>query len=122
MPVYEYQCKACGRDFEYQQRMSDPDKTTCEACGGALDRLISRTAFALKGGGWYKDLYASPKPESTADKPAAKADAPAAAADKPAAKADTGSSSGSSTPSSGTTGTSGGGTTSGGGSSVAKAS
>lgn len=65
MPVYEYECKACGRDFEYQQRMSDPDKTTCEVCGGALDRLISRTAFSLKGGGWYKDLYASPKPEKS---------------------------------------------------------
>ena len=65
MPVYEYECKACGRDFEYQQRMSDPDKTTCEVCGGALDRLISRTAFSLKGGGWYKDLYASAKPEKS---------------------------------------------------------
>jgi putative FmdB family regulatory protein len=110
MPVYEYQCKACGRDFEYQQRMSDPDKTTCEACGGALDRLISRTAFSLKGGGWYKDLYASPKPAeapaaAAGDKPAAKADAPAASAEKPAAKADTGTSSG---------GTSSGGTSSGG--------
>jgi putative FmdB family regulatory protein len=109
MPVYEYQCKACGRDFEYQQRMTDPDKTTCEACGGSLDRLISRTAFALKGGGWYKDLYASPKPEGAkadsgdgaksdgkADaKPAAKTDAPAGgAADKPAAKSDSGGSSG----------------------------
>ena len=57
MPVYEYECKACGRDFEYQQRMTDPEKTTCEACGGALERLISRTTFALKGAGWYKDLY-----------------------------------------------------------------
>src|SRR5882757_5203528 len=112
MPVYEYQCKACGRDFEYQQRMSDPDKTTCEVCGGALDRLISRTAFALKGGGWYKDLYASPKPETggkgdgkadgaaeakgdgKADKPGAKADAPAASADKPAAKSSDSSGSG----------------------------
>src|SRR5262245_66597242 len=58
MPVYEYECKACGRDFEYQQRMTEPEKTTCESCGGALERLISRTAFALKGAGWYKDLYA----------------------------------------------------------------
>jgi putative FmdB family regulatory protein len=65
MPVYEYECKACHREFEYQQRMSDPDKTTCEACGGALERLISRTAFQLKGGGWYKDLYASSKPADT---------------------------------------------------------
>jgi putative FmdB family regulatory protein len=126
MPVYEYQCKACGRDFEYQQRMSDPDKTTCEACGGALDRLISRTAFALKGGGWYKDLYASPKPEAaSADKPAAKADAPAAAAsaDKPAAKPSGDSGGGSSGGTSG--GSSGGGSsggTGGGSGSVAKAS
>lgn len=62
MPVYEYECKACHHEFEYQQRMSDPEKTVCEACGGALERLISRTAFSLKGGGWYKDLYASSKP------------------------------------------------------------
>jgi len=62
MPVYEYQCTACHKEFEYQQRMSDPDKTTCEVCGGSLERLISRTAFALKGSGWYKDLYASSKP------------------------------------------------------------
>ncbi|MBA3502602.1 MAG: zinc ribbon domain-containing protein [Myxococcota bacterium] len=88
MPVYEYQCKACQKEFEYQQRMSDPDKTDCEACGGALERLISRTAFSLKGGGWYKDLYASAKPEakssdaksdggSSSDGAATKSDAPA---------------------------------------------
>ena len=142
MPVYEYQCKACGRDFEYQQRMSDPDKTTCEVCGGGLDRLISRTAFSLKGSGWYKDLYASPKPETAtksdgvdkaagseaktdgkaADKPAAKSDAPAAASDKPAAKPPSSSNSGSSGTGGG--GSSGGSTSSSGGSSgsVAKAS
>ncbi len=74
MPVYEYQCKACGRAFEYQQRMADPDKTICENCGGELERLISRTAFSLKGGGWYKDLYSSTKPES---KPDSKGDKPA---------------------------------------------
>ena len=135
MPVYEYQCKACGRDFEYQQRMSDPDKTTCEVCGGALDRLISRTAFTLKGGGWYKDLYASPKPEKAAgdgkadtaagaDKAAAKTDAPAASADKPAAKSsDAGSGSGGSTSGSGSSsGGSGGSSSSSSSGSVAKAS
>jgi putative FmdB family regulatory protein len=65
MPVYEYKCNACGREFEVQQRMSDAELTDCEVCGKkALERLISRTAFSLKGGGWYKDLYASTKPES----------------------------------------------------------
>ena len=120
MPVYEYECKACGRDFEYQQRMSDPDKTTCEACGGALERLISRTAFSLKGGGWYKDLYASPKPEK-ADK-ADKADKATGAAETgksdgaaaTTAKPDGGSAGGSSTstPGTGSTGSSGSSSTS----------
>ena len=65
MPVYEYRCLKCSKEFEYQQRMSDPPMAVCEACGGELERLISRTAFQLKGSGWYKDLYSSSKPEAT---------------------------------------------------------
>lgn len=61
MPVYEYRCAQCTKDFEYEHRMSEK-RTECIECGGALERLISRTSFAFKGGGWYKDLYASPKP------------------------------------------------------------
>ncbi|HET6610557.1 MAG TPA: zinc ribbon domain-containing protein [Kofleriaceae bacterium] len=64
MPIYEYACGACGKTFEYTQRMSDDPKTECEACGGALERLISQTAFSLKGSGWYKDLYSSAKPST----------------------------------------------------------
>lgn len=64
MPIYEYRCADCGEHFEYQQRMSDDPKSECEACSGKLERLISATAFHLKGGGWYKDLYSSTKPES----------------------------------------------------------
>ncbi|MEP6863579.1 MAG: zinc ribbon domain-containing protein [Deltaproteobacteria bacterium] len=109
MPVYEYQCKKCGREFEYQQRMSDPDKTQCEACGAeALERLISRTAFSLKGGGWYKDLYASTKPE--------KSDAPSSGDSKPAAAPDS-SSTPSATPAASTPSAGGGSTASGGASS-----
>jgi len=124
MPIYEYKCKACGREFEYQQRMSDPDKTLCEACGAeALERIISRTAFTLKGGGWYKDLYSSTKPEksegasSTESKPAAAAESAAPAAAPAASTPSTSSSTGSS----GSTG-SGGGSTSGGGSATKTAS
>lgn len=61
MPIYEYRCKGCEKVFEYMQRMSEDPKTTCEECSGSLERLISASAFHLKGGGWYKDLYASPK-------------------------------------------------------------
>jgi putative FmdB family regulatory protein len=119
MPVYEYQCKQCSREFEYEQRMSDPEKTVCEACGGALERLISRTAFHLKGGGWYKDLYASAKPEKAekADKAgeakagdsAAPAAATPAAATPAAAPAASSSASGASSSGSSSSGSSSGG-------------
>lgn len=66
MPVYEFQCTKCQQIFEYQLRMADPPKTECEACGGALEKIISRSAFQFKGGGWYKDLYSSAKSDGGA--------------------------------------------------------
>jgi putative FmdB family regulatory protein len=64
MPIYEYACKKCGKVVESFQKASDPGPKTCAKCGGRLGRVISHTSFQLKGGGWYKDLYASAKPES----------------------------------------------------------
>ena len=83
MPTYEYRCNACKREFEYQQRMSDDDLVKCEVCGeDKLEKLISRTAFQLKGGGWYKDLYSSAPAAAAKDAPAT-ADAKPAASDAP---------------------------------------
>jgi putative FmdB family regulatory protein len=65
MPIYAYQCNACGAQEEHIQRFSDPPMTTCESCGGALEKLLSAAAFHLKGGGWYKDGYASVKPAAS---------------------------------------------------------
>jgi putative FmdB family regulatory protein len=63
MPVYEYQCKACDHEFEREQRISDKPVKKCPSCGAMqAKRLISRTSFVLKGGGWYNDLYSSSKP------------------------------------------------------------
>ena len=61
MPIYEYECQSCKKHFEYTQGINEAKKTLCEACGGALERLISPSGFVLKGGGWYKDLYSSSK-------------------------------------------------------------
>lgn len=45
MPMYEYRCKACEREFEVEQRMSDPDLVKCEECGAEqLEKLISWTS------------------------------------------------------------------------------
>jgi putative FmdB family regulatory protein len=91
MPIYEYLCEGCGKVNEKLQKVNDPPPARCDECGEKkLAKLVSRSAFQLKGGGWYSDLYASKK-----EKPAAAADAkdgpPASTspeAAKPAAKAD----------------------------------
>jgi len=88
MPTYEYRCNGCGRDFEYVQRMSDDDLVKCEVCGeDKLEKLISRTAFQLKGGGWYKDLYSSTKPAEATKDAGSQAPSTPASTDAPAAKA-----------------------------------
>src|SRR5215208_7118767 len=116
MPVYEYRCTSCQNVFEYQHRMSDPPKTVCESCSGTLERLISRSAFQFKGGGWYKDLYSSAKPGDASPPPAAKTDA---ASPSPSSAS---SDSGSSAASPGTSSSSApSGTTGGGGSTISAA-
>ncbi len=61
MPVYEYQCKKCGKIEEAFQKISDPVLTTCAHCGGSLNKLISQSAFHLKGSGWYVTDYGGTK-------------------------------------------------------------
>ena len=60
MPIYQYRCSACGALQEVLAKMSDPAPDRCASCGaeGALQKQISRTSFALKGGGWYREGYA----------------------------------------------------------------
>lgn len=57
MPLYEYQCDACGRRFEHIQKFSDPLVETCPTCGGKVHKLVSSPAFHLKGTGWYATDY-----------------------------------------------------------------
>ncbi len=59
MPTYEYECDKCRRVFEVRQRISEPALTTCDACGGAVRRLLSPAPFILKGDGWYITDYPS---------------------------------------------------------------
>ncbi len=61
MPVYEYQCQSCGNQFELRQKFSDPPASECPTCKGEVKKLISSTAFSLKGGGWYNEGYGAGK-------------------------------------------------------------
>ena len=68
MPIYEYACSACGHEFEEWQKITDPPVRTCPKCGKKkVEKLISHTAFQLKGGGWYSDLYSSTKPGTSGE-------------------------------------------------------
>jgi len=54
MPIYEYECNACGDRHEFIQKFSEAPKRKCPSCGKArLRKLISAAAFHLKGDGWY---------------------------------------------------------------------
>ncbi len=74
MPIYEYECSQCHQTSDALQKVNDPAPETCPRCGArhTLSRLVSRTSFVLKGGGWYADLYSSSKKsEGGESKPAA---------------------------------------------------
>src|SRR6185503_20450985 len=56
--IYEYSCKKCGKTIEVIQKFSDPPLKKHQGCGGALTKLVSASAFQLKGTGWYVTDYA----------------------------------------------------------------
>jgi putative FmdB family regulatory protein len=58
MPLYEYECDACGHRFEVIQKFSDPPVEKCPACGSTVHKLQSAPAFQFKGTGWYVTDYA----------------------------------------------------------------
>lgn len=74
MPLYEYECRACGERMEILQKISDSPYSHCPKCGSEMKKLISSPAIQFKGSGFYKTDYAAkpaaesksePKSEST---------------------------------------------------------
>ncbi|MBB1088550.1 zinc ribbon domain-containing protein [Lysobacter sp. SG-8] len=55
MPIYAFECAACGHAFDRLQKLSDADPTECPACGAsAVGRKLTAPQFRLAGGGWYE--------------------------------------------------------------------
>lgn len=100
MPLYEYQCDACGGRIERIRKFSDPPlEEPCPSCGGHLTKQISSPAIQFKGAGWYVTDYAksgssatgtskSEKGEATEKKTETKTEAKNES--KPAAKTESG--------------------------------
>ena len=57
MPIYEYRCSACGKVSEILQRGNDKPLKKCPECSGAVEKIVSRSSFQLKGTGWYVTDY-----------------------------------------------------------------
>jgi putative FmdB family regulatory protein len=73
MPIYEYECKACGHRLEAIQKISDDPLRDCPECKKPeLKKLISAAGFRLKGGGWYETDFKSGKKKNLAQGEAAK--------------------------------------------------
>lgn len=92
MPIYEFECPACGDRFERLQKLSDPDPTECPHCGKTgVRRALTAPAFRLSGSGWYETDFKKDgdKKRNLADKAdAPKSDSkPAAEPPKPASEA-----------------------------------
>jgi putative FmdB family regulatory protein len=91
MPIYEYQCSACGHTLEALQKMSEDPLKTCPACHkDSLGKLVSATSFQLKGTGWYatdfKTKPAAPASTTGDTKEKASSEAKPAASDGSTAK------------------------------------
>ena len=86
MPLYEYQCEACGARFEQIRKFSDPPLEECPKCGkGPVQKLVSSPAFQFKGSGWYITDYARKSEAGSTTSSSDSGDKSTTSADKPAA-------------------------------------
>jgi len=80
MPLYDYDCAACGRRIEVVHGVHAPGPVHCPSCGGGpLRKAITAAAVHFKGSGWAKkERRASVAPgggKSAGDAAAAETDA-----------------------------------------------
>ena len=70
MPTYDYECDACGHEFELFQSISEPVKRKCPECGKLKLRRLFGTGAAVvfKGSGFYETDYRSESYKKGAEK------------------------------------------------------
>lgn len=67
MPLYEFECRSCGKRMEVLQRFEDPPPAACPTCGGDLKKLFSAPAVQFKGSGFYATDYKGSPGKKEAD-------------------------------------------------------
>ena len=58
MPLYEYECKDCGKRIEVIHGVDEKAPDHCQACQGPLKRLLAVPGLIFKGSGFYVNDYA----------------------------------------------------------------
>jgi putative FmdB family regulatory protein len=87
MPIYAYQCSACGEERDVLQKVSDPPLTVCPACQQpSLAKKVTAAGFQLKGSGWYVTDFRDKGAKKEARGKSDAAEAPAAEAGQSAAQ------------------------------------
>ena len=71
MPLYEYECRKCGRRTEKIESVDGPHLKKCPHCGGKVERLVAAPAIQFKGAGWYVTDYAKKSSGGDSEKTAA---------------------------------------------------
>lgn len=55
MPIYAFECTACGHSYDRLQKLSDPDPVACPVCAAdTVKRQLTAPSFRLSGSGWYE--------------------------------------------------------------------
>jgi len=53
MPIYEYECRACGARFERRQSVHDEPVKECPRCRGHVRRVIHPVGVIFNAPGFY---------------------------------------------------------------------
>jgi len=88
MPTYDYECTACGHQFEKFQSIKAPAVRKCPECAKLkVKRLIGTGAgIIFKGSGFYQTDYRSDGYKKAAEKDKASGDAKSSDGDKTSAE------------------------------------
>jgi putative FmdB family regulatory protein len=58
MPIFDYNCKNCSKDFEYLHLNKKDKIKECPYCGGKnLKKKLGIPAIKFKGSGFYETDY-----------------------------------------------------------------
>jgi len=98
MPIYDYECKECKKQFEIQRGFHEEGDVFCPECSGKGQRIYTPPPLIFKGSGFYvtdhrkkddkatdREQLAKPEVEKTAKTDAIKAESKAST-DKPSPK------------------------------------